>query len=146
MASAGERSSSGEEPGDEAAPIPVVVTSSATGAGLRELVDRVFETMPESAPEPEEAALSELPEHRVFRPAADRGWAVERAGEGAWRVTGQGIERLIARHDLSNDEALEYIERRLRSLGVLEALRSRGFAPGEDVEIAGVVFELDPEE
>ncbi len=139
---AGERESgsSGE------APIPVVVTSSATGSGLRELVDRIFANMPESVPEPGEAALSELPEHRVFRPGGDRGWAVERAGEGAWRVTGKGIERLIARHDLSNDEALEYIERRLRSLGVLDALRSRGFAPGEDVEIAGVVFELDPED
>jgi GTP-binding protein len=146
LVTAEEADRAGGEWSTRVGPTPVVVTSSATGAGLRELVDRIFETMPESVPEPEEAALSELPEHRVFRPAADRGWTVERAGEGAWRVTGQGIERLIARHDLSNDEALEYIERRLRSLGVLDALRSRGFAPGEDVEIAGVVFELDPEE
>jgi GTP-binding protein len=130
----------------EPEPLPVVVTSSATGAGLRELVDAIFQRVPAEPAPAEEAPLDDLPEHRVFRPTADRGWTVERAGEGHWCVTGGGIERLIARHDLSNDEALEYIERRLRALGVLDALRARGFEPGEDVEIAGIVFELDPEQ
>ncbi len=36
------------------------------------------------------AAEDELAEHRVFRPAAGRGFAVERVGEGAFRVTGAG--------------------------------------------------------
>jgi GTP-binding protein len=51
---------------------------------------------------------------------------------------------LIARHDIENEEALRYIEGRLRSLGVIRALEAAGFEPGDDVEIAGVVFELDP--
>jgi DNA-binding LacI/PurR family transcriptional regulator len=29
-------------------------------------------------------------------------------------------------------------------MGVIRALEERGFAPGDDVEIAGVAFELDP--
>ena len=59
-------------------------------------------------------------------------------------MTGRGIERLIARHDLENAEALRYIEERLRVLGVLRALTAAGFEPGDDVEIGGVTFELDP--
>ena len=55
-----------------------------------------------------------------------------------------GIERLLARHDLSNEESLAYVEGRLRALGVIDALRAQGFEPGDDVEIAGTVFELDP--
>ena len=60
------------------------------------------------------------------------------------RVTGEGMERLIARHDLGNEEALRYLEDRLRAMGVIKALAAEGFEPGDDVEIAGTVFELDP--
>ena len=63
---------------------------------------------------------------------------------GAFRVAGEGVERLIARHDLDNEEALRYVEERLRTLGVIRALEAAGFEPGDDVEIGGVTFELDP--
>ena len=54
------------------------------------------------------------------------------------------IERLVARHDTRNEEALRYVEDRLRALGVIKALEAAGFEPGDDVEIGGIVFELDP--
>jgi GTP-binding protein len=130
-----------ERVGDD---VPVLVTSSATHAGLDELVREIFRRTPTEAPAPEVPELAALPEHRVFRPAADRGWNVERAPGGGFRVAGPGIERLLARHDLGNEEALAYIEQRLRTLGVIDALEAEGFEPGDDVEIAGVVFELDP--
>ncbi|HEX5911353.1 MAG TPA: Obg family GTPase CgtA, partial [Thermoleophilaceae bacterium] len=69
---------------------------------------------------------------------------VERVGDGEFRVTGDAVDRLIARHDLENDEALRYLEDRLRSMGVIRALEAAGFTSGDDVEIAGVIFELDP--
>ncbi len=59
-------------------------------------------------------------------------------------MLGPRVERLIARHDLDNADALRYVEERLRRLGVIRALEREGFEPGDDVEIAGVVFELDP--
>jgi GTPase len=65
-------------------------------------------------------------------------------GDGEFRVTGPRVERLIARYDIDNDEALAYIEERLRAIGVIRALEAAGFEPGDDVEIAGTVFELDP--
>jgi GTP-binding protein len=121
----------------------VVVTSSATGQGLEDLSGAVVRSVPEEievAPEEREA----LAEHRVYRPGADDGYRVERTGDGSFRVSGRGIERLIERHDIENEEALRYIEERLRVLGVIRALEARGFEPGDDVEIAGVVFELAP--
>ena len=69
---------------------------------------------------------------------------LERLDSGAFRVTGDVVDRLIARHDLENEEALAHVERRLHRLGVIAALENAGFVPGDDVEIAGVVFELDP--
>jgi GTP-binding protein len=69
---------------------------------------------------------------------------VQRLAEHRWRVSGRGIERLLARYDLENDDALAHLERRLRSIGVIRALEAQGFEAGDDVEIAGVEFELDP--
>ena len=36
------------------------------------------------------------------------------------------------------------MEERLRAVGAIKALQAAGFEPGDDVEIAGIVFELDP--
>ncbi len=52
--------------------------------------------------------------------------------------------KLVARYDLDNEDALAHLERRLRGLGVIRALEAAGFEPGDDVEIAGIRFDLDP--
>ena len=81
---------------------------------------------------------------KVFRPAAGREFEVEKVGDREFRVTGSAVDRLIARHDLSSEEALAHVEHRLRRMGVISALERKGFEPGDDVELGGVVFELDP--
>jgi GTP-binding protein len=126
----------------------VILTSSVTRAGLGQLAKKLLELVPidDTAGETQPAApeFQELAEHRTFRPAADRAYKIERVGDHAFRVHGKGIERLVARYDLDNDDALAYLERRLRGIGVIDALEAQGFEPGDDVEIAGVAFELDP--
>ena len=125
--------------------VPVIVTSSATGEGLEALVAELGRRVPVDEPAPEEVvAEGTLAEHRTFRPAAGRGFAVERVGDGSFRVTGAGIDRLVARYDPDNREAMAHLEGRLRGIGVIRALQDAGFEPGDDVEIAGTVFELDP--
>jgi GTP-binding protein len=126
--------------------VPVIVTSAVTRAGLDELAAELLHRVPLEAPRPADALATEdeLAEHRTFRPAADRGWHVERVSGRAFRVTGEPVDRLFARYDLDNDEALAHVEHRLHRMGVVRALEAAGFEPGDDVEIAGVVFELDP--
>ncbi|HEY7633412.1 MAG TPA: GTPase ObgE [Thermoleophilaceae bacterium] len=125
--------------------LEVVVTSSVTGQGLDELVEAIFRAVPEEPlPVPAEGLEEAQPEHRVYRPGDDGGFQVQRLGDGTFRVSGGRVERLIARHDMDNEDAQRYVEDRLRSMGVIRALESAGFEPGDDVEIAGMVFELDP--
>jgi len=125
--------------------VPVIVTSSATGEGLDALAAELLRRVALVAvPAAAEALDVPLAEHKVFRPAAGRNFSVERTGDGAFRVEGDPIVRLLARHDLDNDEALAHVEGRLRRMGVISALEAAGFEPGDDVEIAGVVFELHP--
>jgi GTP-binding protein len=87
----------------------------------------------------------ELVEHMVFRPAGRAGYRVERTGPGRFAVRGRGIELLLARHDVDNEEAMAYLEERLRQIGVIAALEAEGFQPGDEIEIGGTAFELDPE-
>jgi GTP-binding protein len=87
---------------------------------------------------PEQAA-----EHTVYRPT-ERGWTVDRTSEGSFRLSGSAIERLVERHDLENQEALAYIEERLKAMGVLKKLEAQGFEPGNEVEIGEVAFALYP--
>jgi len=125
--------------------VPVLVTSSATGLGLDELAAELVRRIPAEAPEaPIQVSGEELAEHRVFRPAARRAYQVAKVGDRVYRVTGPGIERLVARYDLDNADALAYLERWLRGIGVIRALQDKGFEPGDEVEIAGVAFDLDP--
>jgi GTP-binding protein len=132
--------------------VPVIVTSSVTRLGLRELAAELLRRVPEMSDSDSETKLAtaggrepELAEHRVFRPAAQRRYTVRRTSEGGFVVSGDGIERLVARYDLDNEEALAHLERRLRGIGVIRALEAEGFAAGDEVEIAGVAFDLDPD-
>jgi GTPase len=145
------------------ADVPVLATSSATRAGVRELGELLLRIVPEAqsastdvagldtvvAPVGVNAAASageeELAEHMVLRPGgARRGFTVERLDSGSFAVSGRGVERLLSRYDINNEDALAYLEERLRKIGVLDALQREGFVAGDEVRIAGVVFELDP--
>jgi GTPase len=122
--------------------VPVFASSAATGEGLEALRDAILEAVPAEEVEPPKGHQPAT--HRVYRPGEGDAYRVEKIGAGAFRVEGGRIDRLVARHDVDNDEALRYVEERLRVLGVIKALEAAGFEPGDDVEIAGIVFELDP--
>ena len=123
---------------------PVFVTSSATGQGLVELRNELLARVPVAEPVPEGAGEDDVAEFAVLRPAASRAFDISRADSGEWIVSGEAVERLIARHDMENEEAQALVERRLHRMGVIAALERAGFEPGDEVEIGGTVFELDP--
>jgi GTP-binding protein len=133
--------------GDRA--VDVIGVSAATGAGLGELRRRILAEVAAAEPAgqggPDEPGHPEFEvEHRVYRPAGEGGYRVMREEDGAFRVAGRGVEFLFERHDLCNEEALAYLEQRLKEMGVLAALRAAGFEPGNEVRIGEHEFELRP--
>ncbi len=132
------------EVGERVAARPLAI-SSATGAGLDDLRHAIFAAVPAEADagRPREAADPEFEaEHLVYTPAGDGGFDVVRE-DHAFRVTGRGVEMLVERHDLSNLEALNYLEQRLKEIGVISALQRAGFEPGDEVRIGEEEFELE---
>jgi GTP-binding protein len=123
--------------------IGIHAVSAVTGAGLDQLRSAIFAAVPDAPPPARAPAAAEFEaEHITYRPSA-QGFEIE-PEEGAFRVSGRGIELLVARHDLENEEALAYLEQRLTEIGVVAALRRAGFEPGDEVRIGEQAFELDP--
>jgi GTPase len=129
-----------ERQGSEA--VGALGISAATGAGLDDLVRAIFTALPDEAAPARRGDFEA--EHRVYRPGEGEGFDVVPEGEGRFRVIGRGIELLIARHDLENPEALDYLEGRLREIGVIAELQRAGFEPGDEVVVGDLEFELDP--
>lgn len=122
----------------------VLVGSAVTGLGLDRLRHRLAALITQVRAE-RAAEGSELAAARpVLRPAGVDEFTVEATGEG-FRVTGDRIERWVAMADLDNPEAVRYLQGRLLRAGVERALAKAGARPGDAVEIAGQVFDFEPE-
>jgi GTPase len=112
-----------------------LTVSAVTRQGLDELLGRLGTLVGEArAEEPE-------PEPFVVLRPAEEGFTVVRDDDGAWRVHGRTAERVVAMADLTNLEAMEYVQYRLRKMGVERALARAGAREGDVVRIGPV--ELD---
>ena len=115
---------------------PSLRFSAVTGHGLSHLLGAMADAVREvRAAEPEPTAFV------VHRPVPSEGVTVEREVDGAWRVHGRAAERAVALSDLTQVEALEYAQARLRSLGVDKALVKAGARGGEIVRVGRFEFE-----
>jgi GTP-binding protein len=112
-----------------------LTVSAVSRQGLDELLGRLGTLVGEArAEEPE-------PEPFVVLRPAEEGFTVVRDDDGAWRVHGRTAERVVAMADLTNLEAMEYVQYRLRKMGVERALARAGAREGDVVRIGPV--ELD---
>ena len=111
--------------------------SAVTGEGIADVVHRMAALVAESrAAEPKGGGRTFV----VHRPAAE-GVRVERDPTGALVVRGRAAERAVALSDLTNDQAVAYVQDRLKRLGVDRALARAGATDGDTVHIGAFTFE-----
>ncbi|MEW6552893.1 MAG: GTPase ObgE [Actinomycetota bacterium] len=117
--------------------------SAVTGEGVSGLIWRIAEMV--------EAARGEevpgIPEERTlytFDPVRERGFQVVREEEG-FHVLGDRVEQLLRALDISNPQALAYVQGRLKRMGVEDELARQGAQEGDTVIIGDYVFDFLPE-
>ncbi|MFY9588316.1 MAG: Obg family GTPase CgtA, partial [Actinomycetota bacterium] len=114
--------------------------SALTGEGIEELSAALARAVGEeraAPPREEETAVLRI------RPDAVR---VEVLREnGAFRVRDPRAEKLVARFDLTNPDAVRYVQERLVGFGVEDALQRAGAKAGDEVRIGAEAFEFIPE-
>jgi len=135
----------------DAETVELVATSLALGAGrelhavsaashqgltplLRSCADSV-----ESA----RSAATPTTGYVVHRPRS-RGFTVYREGSH-WVVDGPDARRSVALNDLTDDQAMAYVQEGLRRLGVFEALEAAGCRSGDEVHIGDFEFMFEPD-
>ncbi len=112
--------------------LPVLAVSALEGGGIEDLRSTIFSLLPEKP---------QLPERKVVRIGTpSEGINVRHTPEG-WLVTGQELERLVARFDPSNREAVAYLAHHFRKMGLNRALKEAGARDGDDVYLGDAVFE-----
>ncbi len=114
--------------------------SAVTHEGLGPFLGAVSRLVEEAR-----VAEGEIESFVVHRPA-EEGFTVRREDDGAFRVAGRLAERVVAMADLTNPEALAYVQDRFRRLGVDRALARAGARGGDTVRIAGIELEYSEPE
>lgn len=106
--------------------------SAATGYGVRELINYVYEML-KTLPEPE-TITPEVVE-TVYK-AEEEDFTVE-IENGVFVVDGPWIRNLLRGINFDDRESLQYFQRALKRKGVIQALEDKGIKEGDTVRVAG---------
>lgn len=112
-----------------------VVVSAVTGEGVAQLRG-ILASAVERARASEPAAKGAVVLHRPL----PEGIEVERQDDGSWLVLGRAAARAVSLSDLTDDEAMDYVQYRLRRLGVERALVRAGVREGDTVRLGPISF------
>lgn len=118
---------------------PERVMSAVTGEGTRPVVGDLLDLVAgarDAEPEPEPFV--------ILRPEPEN-VAVARVDEHEFRVSGREAERIVALSDLTDLDALNYVDFRLKKLGVDKALARAGAVTGDVVWIGKFSFDYRPD-
>jgi GTP-binding protein len=115
----------------------VATISAVTGAGIDALSAKLARLVIEVR-----SHEAEVNEHEivVHRPVPDE-IVLEKIGERGWQVRGRSAERAVRFQDLTDDQALAEIVKRLKALGVDRVLTRAGARDGDVVTIGPLTFE-----
>ncbi len=116
--------------------IPVFGISAATGEGLDELVRFLFRRVNEITRE--SPALEVEKEIRVDD-LAEKPLKVD-VIDGVYLVTGTAIEKMAAKTDFENEEALQRFQAFTRKIGLDKELKKKGIQEGDTVRIGDEEF------
>ena len=126
-------------------PSATLVVSAQSGDGLKELVRELAAVMEEARTVQAEAEAAAEAERAatVLRPADGRldSFTIEPV-EDYFVVHGVQMERLFAKADLDNADAVAYLQQVIERAGLNDALRRAGAAPGDTVVVGESEFEF----
>jgi GTP-binding protein len=114
---------------------PNLVISAVTGLGIATLIGTLG-TMVAATRAEEPDATGNIVIHRPL----PEGFSVEKIDDGVYEVFGKVVERAVALNDVTTDEAADYIQDRLRKIGVDRALARAGARDGDEVRIGEISF------
>lgn len=118
----------------------IIEISAATKMGLDELMKRLM-TLVEEIETENLYNEDEFESFVVYKFQNDQPYTITN-DNGVWVLKGKEIEKLFKMTKFSEDEAVERFARKLRGMGVEEALEKAGAKRGDEVQILDYIFEF----
>ena len=112
---------------------------AATGEGLDQLMERLWQLLQDYVEEPEEKDESVL-----YKAEEKPDFVVTRDDTGAFVITGQRIEKLVAMTNFDDEQSLRRFQRIWRYMELDALLKKSGIQEGNTVRIATMEFEYRP--
>jgi len=120
--------------------VEIYEISAVTQQGVEELIDRVYHVLEETSDVYEEIVEDSFEEITLETEEIDNNFYIEKI-DGEFVVTGKPIERLMKKVNVANFESLQYMQRVLKSMGVMKELENMGIMEGDTVDILGYKLE-----
>ncbi len=123
---------------------PVYAISSVTHKGVDKLMQdaaTLVEEVEKQKQEEEPKVTQKTREYKYQAPKKNE-FTVEKVGDHEYVVKGASLERLVQMTNLDHQDGIMRLARKLKNLGVDDALRAKGAVDGDDVAIGGVSFEF----
>lgn len=120
--------------------------SALTGEGVDGLKAAIAHKVYELRQAARAAAENNVQYEHVWeyrRELRDRHFEVKPLGGGVFRVEGPQVERMVVQTDWDNEEAILFLQHRLKRLGVEQALERAGACDGDEIRIVGRAFEFE---
>lgn len=120
--------------------------SAVTGAGLNSFMLSVGEQVAKLRSEladVEPAPDFDADRWERERKRRDKRFSVVREDDGAYRVLGKAIERMVIQTDWGNEEAVLYLQHKFAKMGVDDALEAAGCKAGDEVRIVETAFDYE---
>lgn len=120
--------------------------SALTGQGVDQLKAAIATKVHELREEVKEQEAHKVQYDQVWehkREARDKKFEVQKLSEGIFRVTGPRVERMVVQTEWDNEEAVAFLQHRLKRIGVERALEDAGAIDGDEIRIVGRAFEYE---
>lgn len=136
--------------GDEYAPSPLdpklYCVSAVTGEGIEQLKAALATRVHALREQARDREAEEIHYEKIWefkRDRRDKDFRVVCLSRGIYRVNGRQVERMVIQTDWENDEAIAFLQHRLKRLGVEKALEQAGARDGDEIRISGRSFEFE---
>ncbi len=118
--------------------IPVFGISAVSGAGVKELLNYLWQTVRSIGREPKIFDKEFEIEYAADR---DLPYTVELGDDGIYYVEGPRVEKMLGYTHLESEKGFDFFQKFMKENGILDALKEAGINEGDTVDVCGLEFE-----
>lgn len=126
--------------------LPFAAISAVTGEGIGGLLFAVADLLGRFRPDRRAEEEEALESHRVYKSEEkSSAISIRQIKPHQWRLSGEKLRQMVVMTDFENQEAIEYLQRRMAKMDIDKLLLKAGAMTGDEIIVEEMSFEFQPE-